>query len=182
MRLLRASALVLGLGVALAACSSAGGTTGSPAASAADTPAASTASGGGRYGTPSSAPSEAPAASAAAGAVTVELVSSPLGEILADGAGRTLYVFTADSAGTSTCYEGCAPTWPPLTSDAAPALGTGLDASAFGTSSRTDGSSQVTFHGMPLYYFAGDTAAGQTSGEGFGGKWYVVDKDGNLVK
>jgi predicted lipoprotein with Yx(FWY)xxD motif len=186
MRPLRATVLVLGLGLALAACSSAGGTTGTPAASAPASPAASTSSGGGRYGTPSSAPSaapsQAPAASAAAGDVSVQLASSSLGEILVDGTGRTLYVFTPDSAGTSTCYDSCAQTWPPLTASAAPMVGTGLDAGAFGTTNRTDGSTQVTFHGMPLYQFAGDSAAGQTNGQGIGGKWFVVDKDGNLVK
>ena len=95
--------------------------------------------------------------------------------------GRTLYVFTPDTGGTSTCNGQCASTWPPLTSTAAPALGNGLAAADFGTSARTDGSSQITFHGMPLYYFSGDTTAGDTNGQGLSGKWFVVDAGGQMI-
>jgi predicted lipoprotein with Yx(FWY)xxD motif len=190
MRLLRATAPLFCLGVALAACSSGGAATTAPAASttpaASEAPAASTsATGGGRYGygDESAAPAASePAASDAAGSVTVELASTTLGDVLADGSGRTLYVFTPDGTGAPTCYDTCAANWPALTSDTAPQLGAGLAAADFGTTARTDGTTQVTFHGMPLYYFAGDTAAGQTNGQGLNGKWYVVDATGTLVK
>jgi predicted lipoprotein with Yx(FWY)xxD motif len=192
MRLLRATVPVLLLGVALAACSSGGAAPTTPpattAAAASAAPAASdapAASSGGRYGggyDSSQAPaSEAPASEAPA-AVTVQLASTTLGDVLADGAGRTLYVFTADSGGTSTCYSSCADNWPALTADTVPQLGTGLAAADFGTTARTDGTTQVTFHGMPLYYYAGDSAPGQTNGQGLFGKWYVVDGTGALVK
>ena len=114
--------------------------------------------------------------------MSIAVTTTPLGDILADGAGRTLYVFTADSGGTSTCYDSCADNWPALTSDTAPQLGAGLTAADFGTTARTDGSTQVTFHNMPLYYYAGDTAPGQTNGQGLFSKWYVVDASGAMIK
>ena len=86
-----------------------------------------------------------------------------------------------DTADKSACTGDCATNWPPLTSDAAPTIGAGLDASNFATLARDDGSKQVTFFGHPLYYFAGDTAAGQTNGQGKGGKWFVVDATGKSV-
>jgi predicted lipoprotein with Yx(FWY)xxD motif len=165
MHLARAAAPLLGLTLVLGACSTGGGTT--PAPTTAPTTA------------PTAAPSASPAASAMA--VTLDLASASLGTILVDGTGRTLYVFTPDSAGTPTCYDTCAASWPALTSDAAPTLGAGLDAKDFGTAARTDGTTQVTFHGHPLYYFSGDTAAGDTKGQGLAGKWFVVGADGSMI-
>jgi len=159
---LRLAAPLLGLGFILAACS------GSSATAAPTTaPAAA----------PTAAPTTASAAPATGGE-TVNLAKTALGSVLANGAGKTLYVFTADSGGKSVCNGDCAAKWPPLTSDAAPALGTGLDAEDFATIARDDGSKQVTFYGMPLYFFAADAAAGDTNGQGLGGKWYVVGADG----
>ena len=64
-----------------------------------------------------------------------------------------------------------------------PTLGAGLDAEDFASITRDDdGATQVTFYGQPLYYFAGDTAAGETKGQGLGGKWYVVDAEGKMIK
>jgi predicted lipoprotein with Yx(FWY)xxD motif len=105
-----------------------------------------------------------------------------LGKIVVDGTGKTLYAFTNDTAGESTCYDACAASWPPLvvTGDITP--GAGLDAEDFGTTTRTDGSKQVTFYGMPLYWYAGDKAAGDTNGQGLNDKWYVVATTGELIK
>ena len=133
----------------------------------------------------SAAPSEAApseAASAATGGVTVSLSDTSLGKVITGANGMTLYLFTPDSKGKSACTGDCASSWPPLTSDAAPTLGAGLDAEDFSTITRDDGSKQVTFYGHPVYYFAGDTVAGQTSGQGLGGKWYVINKEGNAVE
>lgn len=162
MRILRAGVPLLALGLALAACSNSGATTAPTTA-------------------PSTAPSLGSSPSTAAGAVTINLADSTLGKVLADGAGRTLYGFTADSTGKSACSGGCSDNWPALVSDATPTLGTGLDAEDFATITRDDGAKQVTFYGLPLYYFKGDTAAGQTNGQGVGGKWFVVDAEGKMV-
>jgi predicted lipoprotein with Yx(FWY)xxD motif len=112
----------------------------------------------------------------------VSVATTGLGDVLVDGAGLTLYMFTADADGKSACYGDCATSWPPLVADAAPSLGKGLDAEAFGSITRDDGTAQVTFGGMPLYFFAGDTAPGDVNGQGIGGKWYVLGADGTVLK
>lgn len=104
-----------------------------------------------------------------------------LGTILTDAEGRTLYLFEADTDGTSTCYDDCAANWPALTTDGEPQAGDGVDASLLGTTERDDGTVQVTYAGQPLYYFAGDAAAGDTNGQGVSEVWYVVAPDGSKI-
>ncbi len=105
--------------------------------------------------------------------------NSTLGSFLTDAAGMTLYIYTKDSQnGGSSCYGGCAANWPPLLTNGTPTGATGVDASILGTSPRTDGTTQVTYNGWPLYYFAGDKAAGDTNGEGKASVWYVITPAG----
>jgi predicted lipoprotein with Yx(FWY)xxD motif len=96
-----------------------------------------------------------------------------LGTILTDPAGRTLYTYTSDEPGVSHCYDTCASFWPPLQSEAAPALGAGFDG-VVGATVRADGTNQVTYNGWPLYYFASDAKAGDVNGQAKNGVWYVV--------
>ena len=171
--------LILGsvLALLLAACSSGGGATPSAAAPETAAPASEAPA--------SEAPaSEAPASAAAGGTATVMVASSDLGDILVDGEGRTLYAFTPDeSSGEPTCYDECAGNWPPLTSSGEVTVGEGLDDSDFTTVARTDDAGdQVKIGGWPLYYFAGDAAAGDTNGQGVGGKWFVVDANGEIIE
>ena len=135
------------------------------------------AAGYGSGATQSSTP--ATSGSTAATAVTVTTASSSLGTILVDGAGRTLYLFTKDSPGTSTCTGGCLAAWPPLLGTAT--AGSGVDASLLGTLTRPDGKTQVSYKGMPLYYWARDTAPGQTNGQGVQGVWWVVSPQGTPI-
>jgi predicted lipoprotein with Yx(FWY)xxD motif len=123
------------------------------------------------------AASPAPAASPA-----VSAVKSALGVTLADVDGRTLYAFTKDQAGRSSCYGDCAATWPALTIKGSPAAGGGVEPSLLATAERTDGSTQVTYKDMPLYYFSGDQQPGDTNGQGVGGSWFTVAPDGALVQ
>ncbi len=110
---------------------------------------------------------------------TVVVTQSPkYGAILTDTGGRTLYVFQKDSPGSSACYGSCAEFWPPLLlgNGQKPIAGYGVTG-RLATAQRTDGSTQVTYNGMPLYYFAKDTAKGEIAGEDVGpagAKWYVV--------
>jgi predicted lipoprotein with Yx(FWY)xxD motif len=99
-----------------------------------------------------------------------------LGSVLADPAGRTLYRFTRDTSGESTCYNACAAAWPPLLVDAAPAAPADLPGT-LSTTARTDGATQVTYNGQPLYYYAGDANPGDVKGQGVGGVWFVVAPD-----
>lgn len=171
MRVPRIAAPLMLAAAVLAGCTSGGAATSAPAtAPVAATPAPAT---------PAASASTEP--SPATGGVSVNLADTALGSVLADGEGRILYVFTADAEGVSNCSGDCLANWPALLSDAVPALGSGLDAASFALIARPDGGSQVTFHGMPLYYFVGDTAPGQTNGQGVGEKWFVVDAEGELV-
>ena len=120
--------------------------------------------------------------SAASGGAAIALADTSLGSILVDGTGRTLYLFTADSPAATACAADCLANWPPLPASAAPTLGPGLDAEDFTTVTAADGTEQVSFYGHPLYFFAGDAAPGDINGQGVGGKWYVVDGEGNAVK
>ncbi len=104
--------------------------------------------------------------------------NSTYGSILTDSADMTLYLYTSDLPNTSNCYNACATNWPPLLTNGAPTSGMGVNSSMLGTTMRTDGTTQVTYNGWPLYYFAGDKAAGDTNGEGKGGVWYVITPAG----
>ena len=127
----------------------------------------------------------APATPSALGtAATVDLRASSLGQIVVDAQGRTLYLFEADKGGKSACDGPCAAAWPPYRSNGAPHAGTGASGGLIGTTARGDGSTQVTYGGHPLYYFVGDKAPGDVTGQDidqFGAKWYVVDNAGKKV-
>ncbi|MFE9936169.1 COG4315 family predicted lipoprotein [Streptomyces hirsutus] len=144
-------------------------------------------SGGGSYSSSSQSASTGASPSVsgtAAAAGTVAGASSPLGTILADGQGRTLYLFEADTSTKSTCTGTCAAAWPPVTVTGTPAAGKGAKADLLGTTGRSGGEKQITYNGHPLYYFEGDTKAGDTNGQGstaFGAAWYVLDTSGNSV-
>jgi predicted lipoprotein with Yx(FWY)xxD motif len=130
---------------------------------------------------PTTADQAAPTtADEAAGGVTVAVANSPLGDILVDAEGRTLYAFTKDQGDQSTCSGECASNWPALTGTAT--AGTGAQAALLSTATQANGSSQVTYGGKPLYYFAGDAGPGDTNGQGVGNVWYAVGADGELVK
>ena len=114
---------------------------------------------------------------APAGSVTVSTTSvAGLGSVLVDSNGLTLYYDDAESGGSIACTGSCASVWPPLLlpSGVSTAMaGSGVDASQFGTIDRPDGGTQVTYGGMPLYLFTGDTA-GQATGQGFEGFFAVT--------
>lgn len=109
----------------------------------------------------------------------VHATESDLGTILADADGFTLYVFTVDTDGESTCYDDCADLWPPVPGDSA--ISPDLDTSIFDTTTRTDGSEQLTVNGQPLYLYTPDTSPGDTTGQGVGGVWFVVDSAGEMI-
>ncbi len=95
--------------------------------------------------------------------------STSLGDVLTDEAGMTLYVFKKDSEGVSNCYDGCAANWPPLfAAEMMPAEGD------YTVIERTDGTYQWAYKGEPLYYWVNDNKAGDTTGEGVGGNWFVA--------
>jgi predicted lipoprotein with Yx(FWY)xxD motif len=164
-RTLRSAAPIAATALLIAAC----GSTSSGASAAAAVNA-------------SAAPTTATASAAAGAAVTVETHAGPLGTYLTDKAGKALYLWVADTKGTSTCSGACATAWPPLIGT--PTAAGSASQSALGTVARSDGSKQVTYDGHPLYYFVGDKAAGTTAGQGsnaFGAAWWVVNPAGKAI-
>ena len=108
--------------------------------------------------------------------------NASLGSFLMDSKGMTLYLYTKDTPNTSNCYDKCASFWPPLLTSGAAVAGNGLDASKLGTTMRKDGTTQVTYNGWPLYYYAKDKQAGDVVGQKVGGVWFVVSPSGDAVK
>jgi predicted lipoprotein with Yx(FWY)xxD motif len=111
-----------------------------------------------------------------------------LGQVLADGQGITLYMYANDRKGDpSRCYGICAVQWPPLvlpSGTSRPVAGPGIRASFLGTVPRTDGTTQVTYNGWPLYLWPPDKVPGKATGQALtnaGGRWYVVDPAGKPV-
>jgi predicted lipoprotein with Yx(FWY)xxD motif len=138
--------------------------------------------GGGSGGSSSSAAAPKPASRGTGTELT--LTQAKVGNYLSDSRGRALYVFEADKGTMSTCYSACASIWPPLTASGAVKPGAGVSAGLLGTTKRTDGTIEVTYNGHPLYYYAGDSGPGQTTGQGlnqFGAKWYLLAATGNKI-
>lgn len=109
-----------------------------------------------------------------------------LGRIIVDGRSRTLYLFEKDKNGKSACSGACATNWPPLLTKGKPKASGSVKASKLGTTKRSDGTTQVTYGGHPLYTFVADkNKPGSTKGEGidaFGAEWYVVGTNGKKIE
>ncbi len=149
--------------VALAACGSGGGSSSSAA---------------GGYG--SSAVTSPPPAVAQAAMPAVHTGQTKLGSVLVDANGMTLYGFTKDTNGMSTCDGSCATVWPPVIVKGT-TLPAGYDAKVFSVVARADGSYQLRAGKWPLYRFASDAQPGDTSGQGVNG-FFVVQPTGALNK
>jgi predicted lipoprotein with Yx(FWY)xxD motif len=113
---------------------------------------------------------------------TVKTASGPLGTILVDSQGKTLYYFANDipASGASSCNGQCAVVWP-VFSTGTITVSSPLDAADFGTITRADGTKQTTYYGWPLYYYQGDTKPGDVNGEDVLKVWYVVTPDESVL-
>jgi predicted lipoprotein with Yx(FWY)xxD motif len=124
-----------------------------------------------------------PPKTASGGTATIGVESnSGLGRIVVDSQGRTVYLFERDTGPKSTCFGDCAVDWPPVTTSGKPTIGEGLNQLMVGTTSRSDGTTQVTYNGHPLYLFEGDHNPGATNGQGlsaFGARWFVLSPAGS---
>lgn len=161
-RKIRVGIAIAVLGVAaLAGCSQTGGAPG--------------------YGSFGSNPSST-AEPTTAGQAVLATTSSSLGTIVVDGTGMTVYFFDKDTpnSGTSACEGACLASWPAVTLASGVPEAQGITGK-LGTITRTDGARQVTLNGLPLYYYAGDTAAGDVTGQGVGGVWWVVSPAGAKI-
>jgi predicted lipoprotein with Yx(FWY)xxD motif len=117
--------------------------------------------------------------------VTVSTHDSDYGTIVTDGKGRALYLFDKETSDRSQCYGACAEAWPPLLTKGEPQAAGGAQASKLGTTKRSDGTTQVTYNGQPVYYYVDDTAPGEVGCQNvseFGGLWLVVDPSGSAIQ
>jgi predicted lipoprotein with Yx(FWY)xxD motif len=139
---------------------------------------------GGAYGGSSSTTTSTTASSTpatASGAVVSVAVTPKLGKAIVDPEGFTLYDFHKDKGTTSACYGGCAKVWAPLLTEGKPQVGEGAMASKLGTTTRKDGTTQVTYSGHPVYTYVGDKKPGDTTGNdfsSFGAQWYALSPSG----
>jgi len=120
----------------------------------------------------------------AARSATVTTARTGLGRVIADGRGRTLYLFEKDTTARSACSGACAAYWPPLLTSGNTVAIKEAKRSLLGSIRRADGTRQVTYAGHPLYHFSGDTRRGQANGEGlhdFGAGWYALEPSGKKI-
>ena len=172
----RTSLRALGLGVPLAAVAILAAACGGPSSTSAN------------GGTTTTGPTTTPTASAAPGptasgsTLALKTAKGSAGIWLTNSAGRTLYLYTRDKGTTSECYGACAKEWPPLTTTGPVTVsGQYTVQRDLGVTTRTDGTKQVTYGGHPLYYYLGDTAPGQTKGQGVGGVWFLIGPVANVM-
>jgi predicted lipoprotein with Yx(FWY)xxD motif len=169
----RAAALLAAVVIAAGALSGCGGGSSTSSTTSSSTPAKTT----------STPPVAKPPPNAEEGTVFVSLGSAAgLGQVLVDSEGHTLYAFSGDSGETPTCEAACAKAWPPLLDEnGEPQPSNGTAAARLGTTTRPDGTHQVTYAGHPLYTFGGDKQPGEANGNGasaFGGIWTALKGNG----
>jgi predicted lipoprotein with Yx(FWY)xxD motif len=120
-------------------------------------------------------PPVSPLPAAGGGTTQIGTRSIPgVGAVLVNTEGLTLYRLTTDTSTKITCTGDCAQTWPPLLSTNGKAPSSPSVGGQFGTLTRPDAGVQITFNGMPLYTYAGDSRPGQANGEGIGGVFFAV--------
>ncbi len=132
---------------------------------------------GGASSAPSTTGTTSAATATTAGAAVVRAQRGSLGTVVVDQSGMTLYRFTPDGTGKTTCTDSCATTWLPATVPAGTTrvvAGPGISGGELGTITRPDGTLQVTFNGMPLYRYSADSKPGDATGQGLNGVWFVV--------
>jgi predicted lipoprotein with Yx(FWY)xxD motif len=157
--------------IAVAGCGSASSSTSSTAAAAQPAPAASSAT------TSTSSSDES-------GPEEVGTAKGSAGTYLTADEGRAVYLWVADTGNKSSCSGACAKAWPPVETKGQPKAEDGVNASDLGTTTRSDGTEQVTYKGHPLYYFVADKSKGATKGQGsnsFGAVWWLVAPSGSAI-
>ncbi len=162
MRKIWGAATLAALALTVSACASSGSSS-----TASSTPAAG-----------SSPASSAAASSPAAGGTALAVMTIGGQQVVTNSAGRTLYWFALDTSTASKCTGSCATYWPPVKGPAT--AGSGVTGT-LSTITRSDGTTQATYDGRPLYTYVADTAPGQAKGNGLnlsGGLWYEMTVSG----
>jgi predicted lipoprotein with Yx(FWY)xxD motif len=97
--------------------------------------------------------------------------------VLTDTKGKTLYYFTQDALHNVACTTGCIDSWPPLLYNGTGTVSASTSLPGTLTVEKTTNGNQVVYNGHYLYTYSGDSAPGETKGQGIGGKWYVATPD-----
>ena len=158
-----------------AACGG-GSTTGQDAEARQSSPSATTSA-------PATEPSPAPSSAPPAEGIAITTADSEFGTMLFDQPGQAIYLFDKETTGQPDCYGECAAAWPPVLTTGKPQAAGDVRADLLGTVPRDDGSTQVTYAGHPLYYYAHE-APGQVLCHDvveFGGRWLVVTPEGTAA-
>ncbi|MEI7886925.1 MAG: hypothetical protein WCJ04_06000 [Actinomycetes bacterium] len=113
--------------------------------------------------------------------VNVKIVSSGMGDVLADGQGHVFYIYTPDGTGAATCVDACAAAWPPVLTEGGVVADAAVSKLKLGSTGQ-GAAAQLTIEGQPVYFFASDTEPGATAGQAAGGKWFVLNTDGVAVQ
>jgi predicted lipoprotein with Yx(FWY)xxD motif len=114
----------------------------------------------------------------------IKVGNSQFGPMLFDNRGQAIYIWQLEDSSTAECYGDCAEEWPPVLTDGAPVASAGVNNQLLGTTERTDGTTQVTYNGHPLYYYAHE-AAGEVECHNIrthGGLWWVIQPNGDRAK
>jgi len=127
-------------------------------------------------------PQPTPQPTATPSADTIRTSASPLGTILVDARGMTLYYFANDipASGASSCSGQCAVVWPAFSVDSVK-VSAPLDPADFSSITRADGTKQTAYYGWPLYYYQADTKPGDTGGENVLKVWFVIKPDESVL-
>ena len=129
---------------------------------------------------PSTGQSESPSPAQTGPGATIVVGGSDFGAILFDATGQAIYIFDIETTTKPLCYEACAEAWPPVLTQAGPLAGQGVKQSLLGTTPRAGGTTQVTYGGHPLYFYAHEGKREVKCHDVFlnGGNWYAVHPDG----
>lgn len=178
---MRAIALFTACGLLVAGCGSDSGAEAPPAPTSSTT--ASLSSRPSPTGSTSPSDTPAPPTTPAVSGTGIKIAASDFGAILFDSTGQAIYLFDKEKSPISACYGPCAQAWPPVLTKGAPAALGGVKRSLLGTTTRTDGTTQVTYGGHPLYYYAheGKNVVKCHNVAGFGGLWLVVTQAGDAA-
>jgi predicted lipoprotein with Yx(FWY)xxD motif len=114
---------------------------------------------------------------------TIRLDDSQYGRVLFDGRGQAIYLFDKEQSDRSECYGDCAAAWPPVLTEGEPVAAAGIKQGLLGTTKRTDGKTQVTYNGHPLYFYAheGRNEVRCHNVTEFGGVWLALNDTGNAL-
>jgi predicted lipoprotein with Yx(FWY)xxD motif len=124
---------------------------------------------------------ESPSATPSESGTKIVAADSHVGTILFDATGQAIYIFDVETTNQPRCYDACADAWPPVLTNSVPQAGQGATGSLLGTTRRAEGTTQATYAGHPLYFYAHEGKHEVKCHDVFlnGGNWYGVQPDGS---